>query len=184
MAKLAQRRCDLINVGCVPLPSRAYLVYVDDSGSEDVGWLWTGLAIPFELWTEYLRRWLGFRRWLYAQHGIPARFELHAQAWLAVEPEKHTREEQLALITREDGGAEVLARGRSSQLLQMADWIAYSAFQSIQDKDSFDVRFRRQYEQKLDRVIARPFGVDGGRCIRGCDYFAGPAGELVSTSTH
>lgn len=42
----------------MPYSSRTYLIYVDDSGNENVGWLWTALALPTELWTDHLRRWL------------------------------------------------------------------------------------------------------------------------------
>ena len=99
----------------MPRPTRPYIAYVDDSGSEAVGWLWTGLAIPFELWSEYLRRWLLFRKWLYRQHGIPANFELHAQVWLSVEPVRQTRSaEQLALVHDDDGElVDMLRRGRT-----------------------------------------------------------------------
>lgn len=252
----------------MPLPGRTYIVYVDDSGSDQVGLLWSALALPFDLWTEYLHRWLGFRRWLYQKHSIPASFELHAQVWLSTNPRRNTPEEQLALVGSgealpqilergkpqrrarfeafekglktigtftearvfstfdpatdgpskaalyddllrfldeylhaegahatlivdgtQDGGGHRLASHRAlsitrrrivedaglrssadSQLLQMADWIAYSAFQSIQEKESFDARFRRQYEDRLSRLLVRPFGVDGGRCVRGWDY--------------
>jgi hypothetical protein len=69
----------------------------------------------------------------------------------------------------EDAG---LRSSADSQLLQMADWAAYAAFQSVQDKESFDERFRRQYERRLARLLVRPFGTDDGRCIRGHDYIA------------
>lgn len=253
----------------MPFPSRSYIVYVDDSGNEKVGWLWTALAVPLDLWTEYLGRWLSFRHWLYAKHAIPASFELHAQAWLAVEPSKQTAGDQLVLANRPPGGLpEILTRGKDqrrarfeafekglrtigtftearlfttftsastgeakfalyddllcfiedflagehghatflvdgghdggghlrtahrallikrrrviedaglrrssdSQLLQMADICAHAAFQSIQDKATLDEKFRRQYETRLGRLIARPFGVEEGRCVRGCDY--------------
>jgi Protein of unknown function (DUF3800) len=246
------------------------MVYVDDSGNENVGWLWTAFALPFDLWSEYLGRWLSFRHWLFRQHGVPANFELHSQAWLAVEPAKHTSAAgQLALV--QDGHGElvdILRRGRArrrarfevfekglktiggftdarlftvgspstsgaaklvlyddllcfvedflsgegshatfivdgahdggghlrsahrallikqrrivedaglrrssdSQLLQIADFCAHAAFQSVQNKTSLDEKFRRQYETALSRLIARPFGVEDGRCVRGLDY--------------
>ena len=246
------------------------MVYVDDSGNENVGWLWTAFALPFDLWSEYLGRWLSFRHWLFRQHGVPANFELHSQAWLAVEPAKHTSAAgQLALV--QDGHGELvdlLRRGRArrrarfevfekglktiggftdarlftvgspstsgaaklvlyddllcfvedflsgegshatfivdgahdsgghlrsahrallikqrrivedaglrrssdSQLLQIADFCAHAAFQSVQNKTSLDEKFRRQYETALSRLIARPFGVEDGRCVRGLDY--------------
>ena len=254
----------------MPLPTRSYIVYVDDSGNENVGWLWTALALPFDLWSEYLRRWLSFRHWLYRQHGVPANFELHSQAWLAVEPARHTSAAmQLAhmqdvdgelidifrrgrpqrrarfeafekglktigtftdarlftvgssgtsgaakitlydellcfmedFLSREGGHATFivdgahdsgghlrsahralllkrrrivedagLRRSSDSQLLQMADCCAHAAFQSVQNKGSLDEKFRRQYETTMSRLIARPFGIDDGRCIRGLDY--------------
>lgn len=254
----------------MPRPTRPYIAYVDDSGNEAIGWLWTGLAVPFELWSEYLRRWLSFRHWLYRKHGVPANFELHAQVWLSVEPARQTRAaEQLALVEGDDGEfVDILRRGRTrrrarfevfekglktigtftdarlftvftnsttgaaklalydellcfvegflaaegahatlivdgahdsgghlraahralligrrrivedaglrrsadSQLLQMADCCAHSAFQSVQNKPSLDEKFRRQYETAMPRLIVRPFGTEGGRCIRGLDY--------------
>jgi hypothetical protein len=251
----------------MPLPSRAYVVYVDDSGNEKVGSLWTALAIPLDLWTEYLGRWLGFRRFLYSRHGVPASFELHAQAWLAIDPEKHIElkaqrelarpeatlipvlvkgraerrlrsqlfetglktigtftdarlltvfksgrrgkiglyqellcfleeflgQEQAHATVVVDGAVDSgghfhdchralelrsrrvvedagMRRSNESQLLQMADWCAYSAFQSIQERPDLDERFKRQYETTLSRLIYRPFGDDEGRCIRGFDY--------------
>jgi hypothetical protein len=251
----------------MPLPQRSYVVYVDDSGNEKVGSLWSGLAIPHELWTEYLKRWLSFRRTLYKKHGVPASFELHAQAWLAIEPIKHIEDpeqQELALgadgqvldllrrsrearkqrsqlfekglktmgtftearvftvfktgrrgkvalysdllcfieefLATERGHATVMVdgghdsgghlhrchraleigerrivedagmrRSHESQLLQMADWCAHAAFQSIQEREDLDQRFHRQYETALARLIVRPFEVEEGRCIRGLD---------------
>ncbi|MGB7686191.1 MAG: DUF3800 domain-containing protein [Solirubrobacterales bacterium] len=66
----------------------------------------------------------------------------------------------------EDAG---MRRSHESQLLQMADWCAHAAFQSIQEREDLDVRFRRQYETALDRLIVRPFDQPEGRCIRGLD---------------
>lgn len=206
----------------------------------------------------------------FAGTGSPANFELHSQAWLSVEPAKHTdADEQLALAQDENGALlDVLRRGRArrksrfevfekgmrtigtftearlftvgspgtsgmakivlydellcfvedflssegghgtfivdgahdsgghlrsahralllkqrrivedaglrrssdSQLLQMADVCAHAAFQSVQNKASLDENFRRQYETTLSRLIARPFGIENGRCIRGLDY--------------
>jgi hypothetical protein len=254
----------------VPYPARSYIAYVDDSGNENVGWLWTAFALPVDLWSEYLGRWLSFRHWLFRQHGVPANFELHSQAWLAVEPAKHTNDGgQLALVQDGDGElVDILRRGRArrrarfevfekglktiggftdarlftvgsprtsgaaklalyddllcfvedflsgegshatfivdgahdsgghlrsahrallikqrrivedaglrrssdSQLLQIADFCAHAAFQSVQNKTSLDEKFRRQYETALSRLIARPFGVEDGRCVRGLDY--------------
>jgi hypothetical protein len=255
----------------MPRSTRAYVGYVDDSGNEIVGWLWTALALPVDLWGEYLGRWLKFRQWLNRVHRVPASFELHAQAWLAASPAKETKSsQQLALIREDadelipivqrgrrqrrarfevfekalktigtftearlftvacpgeasgtakielyddllcliekclreeeshlmlmvdgahDGGGHLrtahralliehrriiedagLRRSSESQLLQMADFCAYAALQSIQDKAALDEKFRRQYERALDRLIFRPSGVSEGRAICGIDY--------------
>ncbi len=75
-------------------------------------------------------------------------------------------------------------RGSSeSQLLQMADCCAYSAFQSIQNKAGLDEKFLRSYETVLSRLIVRPFGMDEGRCVRGCDYVA-DVGDCPSDRVH
>lgn len=245
---------------------RAYVVYVDDSGNESIGSLWTGLAIPLDLWTEYLRRWLHFRRYLYRRHRVPASFELHAQGWLAITPQKHIESgeelravcpggELVKLLQRDraqrkarsqiyekglktigtftdarvftvfkpgrlgkaelygdllcfleeflsqerahaivmvdgahDSGGHLhrchraleigdrrivedagMRRSHESQLLQMADWCAHAAFQSVQERSDLDERFWRLYETMLSRLIVRPSHRDG-RCIRGLDY--------------
>lgn len=103
----------------MPFSDRAYLFYIDDSGNEDTGWLWTALGHPVELWTEHLRRWLAFRSWLYKQHRIPARFEVHSQVWLSAEPAKGTSDEQIDLVRDDDGELiEVLRRGRAHRRLR------------------------------------------------------------------
>lgn len=100
----------------MPKSERAYLVYVDDSGNEQVGWLWSAIAHPVELWTEHLQRWLNFRSWLYRTHGIPASFELHAQVWLSADPAKNTDAEQLARVTQLDGElVEIVRQGKASR---------------------------------------------------------------------
>jgi hypothetical protein len=72
----------------------------------------------------------------------------------------------------EDAG---MRRSHESQLLQMADWCAHAAFQSVQERADLDERFKRQYETRLARLIVRPFDRDEGRCIRGLDYVLEPA---------
>jgi hypothetical protein len=246
---------------------RAYVVYVDDSGNQEAGVLWTALAIPLEMWSEYLGRWRGFRQNLLNQHQLPSAFELHAHAWLSQRPAKELDEVQSALalgsdgellpilardkaarklrfqffekgmktigtftearlltvyrpgrkgkiglyadlltfleefLEHERGHAVVLVdgghdsggnlhkchraldiktrrivedaglrRSHESHLLQMVDWCAYSAFQSIQDRENLSAAFKSTYETRLDRLIVRPFDVEEGACIRGFDW--------------
>jgi hypothetical protein len=220
------------------------------------------------MWSEYLRRWLNFRRWLYREHQVPASFELHSQEWLSVAPGEHLSDDQAAQVMSGGELVPVLQRGRAqrrerfqifekairtiggfteaavftvfsedpsgasklalyddllcfveeflvaerahatlivdgahdsgghlraahralrikerrivedaaqrrsseSQLLQMADLCVHAAFQSLQNPDKLDAKFRRQYEERLSRLIVRPFLVDEGRCVRGFDY--------------
>jgi hypothetical protein len=242
----------------VPYPARSYVAYVDETGNKETGLLWVALAIPFDLWTEYLRRWLGFRTNLYAKTKIPASYELHAQVWLSPDP---TQDDQLidddspilesgkeprrersrwyekalqtigtfsdarvftvfaadrsaasrialygdllcfveqSLLTEHahaafvvDGAPTDIPHFRAphralaiekrrivedatvrhsleSQLLQMVDFCAYAALQSLQRKRN--KIFASAYETKLGQIIERPEGMIEGRCIRGYDY--------------
>jgi hypothetical protein len=81
----------------MPRHERSFVVYVDDSGNQDTGILWTALAIPLEMWSEYLNRWRGFRSNLANRHQIPNAFELHGHAWLSQRPTKELDEEQADL---------------------------------------------------------------------------------------
>jgi hypothetical protein len=101
----------------MPYPGRSYIGYVDDSGSENFGWLWTGLALPADLWGEYLGRWLKFRQWLYNVHRVPASFELHAQAWLATSPIKEAKvQDQLGLVQDDNGQLiSIMERGKQQR---------------------------------------------------------------------
>ena len=82
---------------------RSFVVYVDDSGNQDVGVLWTALAIPLDLWPEYLGRWQSFRKFLAHKHGLPPAFELHGHAWLSQRPTKDLEHDEVALVTEDDG---------------------------------------------------------------------------------
>lgn len=98
---------------------RSYVVYVDDSGNQDAGALWTALAIPLEMWSEYLGRWQGFRRNLLNKHGLPSAFELHAHAWLSQRPTKELDEAQAALAQGSDSELlPILARDRGARKLR------------------------------------------------------------------
>jgi uncharacterized protein DUF3800 len=95
---------------------RSFVVYIDDSGNQDIGVLWTALAIPLDLWSEYLGRWQGFRKFLAHKHGIPSGFELHGHAWLSQRPAKELERDQVVLITRDDGrDLPLLARTASAR---------------------------------------------------------------------
>ena len=95
----------------MPYPARSYLSYVDDSGNEQVGTLWVALAIPFDLWSEYLSRWLSFRQTLYNKTGVPASYELHAQVWLSPDPLRDADEDQREALANCDV-PEILVRGK------------------------------------------------------------------------
>ena len=70
----------------VALPPAApvRLFYVDDSGTVDTGWIvysWVECATTG--WNTCLRAWLDFRKDLFAKHGIPVSYELHATKFAA-----------------------------------------------------------------------------------------------------
>ncbi|HEY5943558.1 MAG TPA: DUF3800 domain-containing protein [Solirubrobacterales bacterium] len=95
---------------------RSFVVYVDDSGNQNVGVLWTALAIPLDLWSEYLGRWRGFRANLMNQHSLPSDFELHGHAWLSQRPAKELEGDQATLALGPDGEVlPILERGKQSR---------------------------------------------------------------------
>jgi hypothetical protein len=58
------------------------IFFVDDSGDQTIAVL---AAISFELneWHRVLVEWLGWRRWMWKQYGLPTDFELHAQEFIS-----------------------------------------------------------------------------------------------------
>jgi hypothetical protein len=88
----------------MPRADRSYSIYVDDSGNETTGVLWTALAFPFEYWRSYLRSWLEYRKWLRHKHEIPASFEIHALDWLATKPLNRYPAEAIAQLHEAVGG--------------------------------------------------------------------------------
>jgi hypothetical protein len=58
------------------------IFFVDDSGNQSIAVL---AAISFELseWRRVLTEWLGWRRWMWKQYGLPTDFELHAQEFVS-----------------------------------------------------------------------------------------------------
>lgn len=103
----------------MPRLERSYVVYIDDSGNQEVGVLWTALAIPLEMWSEYLGRWQGFRQNLMHKHQLPSGFELHGHAWLSQRPTKELDKGQAALSLGSDGEVlPILARGKAARKLR------------------------------------------------------------------
>jgi hypothetical protein len=103
-------------------PTNSYIGYVDDSGNEELGLLWVALLIPFDLWAEYLRRWLGFRKNLYAKTRIPASHELHAQVWLSPDPLQETSPEALETMRDSDGEPPSILLSSKSSRRERSRW--------------------------------------------------------------
>jgi len=73
----------------------SYLIYVDDSGDEEIGDLFSALIIPGRRWSEMLTYWRKLREELERSNGLPPKFELHARSFLSYRPTKElTKEEQ------------------------------------------------------------------------------------------
>ena len=79
-----------------------YLLYADDSGDEHDSF-YTAVLIPIPLWPVYLARWLRFRQWLYQQHAVPARYELHAYQWIPAKGPRPVPDTPQALINTSTG---------------------------------------------------------------------------------
>ena len=69
--------------GSVPVPSPLQMLYVDDSGVEDTGWItYSWIQTTPQGWSAMLRRWLDLRKELYRQFSIPPSTEIHATRFL------------------------------------------------------------------------------------------------------
>ncbi len=98
------------------------LFYVDDSGAESTGFVvysWIECAITD--WRHGLRGWLDLRKELYARHGIPPAYELHATKFIrgvgnpSTNPEWNRQKHNRSAVMREAliaiKGAAVLRTG-------------------------------------------------------------------------
>ncbi|MGC5660178.1 DUF3800 domain-containing protein [Micromonospora sp. WMMD723] len=59
------------------------MFYIDDSGSPNDGWIvYSWIEVTLLDWRIGLRAWLDLRKKMFAQHNIPASYELHATKFL------------------------------------------------------------------------------------------------------
>src|ERR1051326_2392316 len=58
------------------------IFYVDDSGDEEIAVL-AVLSFQAEEWHRVLTEWLGWRKWMWKEFGLPIDFELHAPEFLS-----------------------------------------------------------------------------------------------------
>jgi hypothetical protein len=59
-------------------PGEHFYIYVDDSGDEKNGALFSAVVVSAERWRETLGYWLGLRQQLAADYGLPT-FSPHAR---------------------------------------------------------------------------------------------------------
>lgn len=165
------------------------IFFVDDSGDQTIAVL---AAISFELdeWRRVLIEWLGWRRWMWKQYGLPTDFELHAQEFVSGRGEisyrdsagivqkppidsvpgfrKEAYRRSLAQIDRQ-GGVSVLAVGWQGRTLAEAyAWFITELNELLADLDEEamvvvdgldDSSYRpahRQLDIKTRRIIEDP----------------------------
>jgi hypothetical protein len=64
-------------------PGEHFYIYVDDSGDEKNGALFSAVVVSAERWRETLGYWLGLRQQLAADYGLPTFFEIHSVGFLS-----------------------------------------------------------------------------------------------------
>jgi hypothetical protein len=110
----------------MPHIDRSYIAYIDDSGTDESGLIWSALVIPFELWTEYLGRWLAFRAALFKETGVPADWELHAVHWLSPRPTRsvkaQTQQDQVLQTLQTRGLPAILTPRDKTQRRERSRW--------------------------------------------------------------
>jgi len=134
------------------------MFYVDDSGSVNTGYVvYSWLETTSNKWAEGLRGLLDLRKKMYAQHKIPVSFELHATKFAGghQSPSTNAALNNSALLRRAVMDGDGSDRGylnahrnlklasrniiedplfqaaHRSQWIQMADLVAWAAYQSI-----------------------------------------------------
>jgi hypothetical protein len=160
------------------------IFYVDDSGNEAFT-TFSAVAVPARGWSTALGRWLAWRRHLHSVHAVDARRRLHATDWVAGrgrpsdDPEavlnrsKPVRWQEYVAALHALAGAPdlqvltVLRPGkrdaRESQWPQIADFVAYAAFQHVARSPARAFMWH-WYEQCLGECIVRdPSAEDGIR---------------------
>ena len=89
-----------------------YLIYVDDSGNEEHGVLFSAVMLPAECWSSALGYWIALRRELAnGPGGLPTFVEIHSQPFLSLRPLKPLRKS----LERQ---AQVLAPSQPNDVLQ------------------------------------------------------------------
>lgn len=72
------------------MPGLNRLIYMDDSGVEEHGWVVFGwVECAPEGWRPALRDWLDLRKRLFAEHAVPPAMELHATKYINGRGEVH-----------------------------------------------------------------------------------------------
>jgi hypothetical protein len=104
------------------VPGDTYLLYCDDSG-DNADSFYSAVLIPVQRWTHHLETWLKFRQWLYRQHEVPSRYELHAYQWIPAKGPDPVPDKPTALINRSTGLRREVAR-KALQTLASMDGVA------------------------------------------------------------
>ena len=74
--------------------SETYLIYIDDSGNEKVGTIFSAVVFASSAWTQALDYWIGLRRELAEPPcGLPSFFEIHSHSFVSLRPLKETRKD-------------------------------------------------------------------------------------------
>jgi hypothetical protein len=58
------------------------IFFVDDSGNQAIAVL-AAISLELSEWHRVHVEWLGWRRWMWKNYGLPTDFELHAQEFVS-----------------------------------------------------------------------------------------------------
>lgn len=111
-----------------------FLVYVDDSGNEDHGVLFSAVLLPADCWAKALGHWLSLRQELAeGADQLPSFFEIHSQPFLSARPLKPLRKamqrRQLILAPGQaDASLQSVALARAQ--VELSDLALTSSLQS------------------------------------------------------
>lgn len=111
-----------------------FMIYVDDSGNEDHGVLFSAVLLPADCWAQALGHWLDLRDELAAApHELPTFFEIHSQPFLSARPLKPMRkatERRQAILAPEQADAALQNVALARAQVELSDLVLTSSLQS------------------------------------------------------
>lgn len=158
------------------VPPVVRLFYVDDSGAEHTGWVvYAWIECTAAGWRDGLLDWLELRRALYADHQIPADYELHATKFVggrgnpSLDPDWNRQKHLRSLVAEQ--ALQTIGESRHVRVGSVFRRTNARGFQYAQEAADLYAMLIRHLDERLSRVGELGFVIVDGDG-RDASYFA------------